>query len=73
MLQISWNLGIIHLAASNETWLARGEQNVSEKLQYNMSPRGQIGRRASGVTKCMFACKCKESKHIASEARKEEN
>lgn len=29
------------------------------------------GRRASGVTKCMLACKCKESKHVASEARKE--
>lgn len=71
-LQISWNLGIIHLAASNETWLARDEQNVSEKLEHNVLHRGQIRRNVSGFAKCVFASECKESKPIASEAMEEE-
>lgn len=37
MVQISWNLGIIHLAASSETWLGEDKQNVSKNLQYNVS------------------------------------
>lgn len=54
-LQISWNLGIIHLAASNETWLARDKQNVSEKLEHNVLHHGQIRRNVSGFAKYVFA------------------